>query len=78
MVAMTTYAAAPTEDLDPASDAPSDPNEPMSQVQAVRLRDLSRIAKVPFHDSLTKAQAQEQISELEKRCDQPRIKLYRS
>jgi hypothetical protein len=78
MVAMMAYATAPTADLDPASDTPSDPNEPMCEVQAVRLRELCALADEPFVGTLTKGQAREMIETLEKRFDQPSAKLYRS
>ena len=51
--------------LDPAFDLPPDPNEPMTEKQAVKLRELAAEADEPFDGNLTKRQAERRIAHLE-------------
>lgn len=51
--------------IDAAQDLPPDPREPMTDVQAVRLRELSERTGEPFDSELTMRQAQRRIEDLE-------------
>ncbi|MCC1493997.1 DUF3072 domain-containing protein [Cognatishimia sp. F0-27] len=51
--------------INAAADLPPDPREPMSEVQAVRLRSLSEETGEPFDGALTKRQAARRIAALE-------------
>ncbi|WP_417720398.1 DUF3072 domain-containing protein [Salipiger sp.] len=51
--------------IDAALDVPPDPRGPMTDVQAVRLRELAERAGVPVETDLTMRQAEHRIEELE-------------
>ncbi|KUF09690.1 DUF3072 domain-containing protein [Pseudoponticoccus marisrubri] len=51
--------------IDAAADLPPDPREPMSEVQAARLRELTDKLDEPFDMALTKRQAARRIAALE-------------
>ncbi|HBT00009.1 DUF3072 domain-containing protein [Salipiger marinus] len=53
--------------IDAAMDVPPDPREPMTEVQTVRLRELSEQTGEPFTEELTEWQAEQRIAELEGR-----------
>ena len=54
----------PTYQIDAAADLPPDPREPMTERQAVELRELSQQADEPFDAALTKRQAARRITAL--------------
>ncbi|EPX79729.1 DUF3072 domain-containing protein [Salipiger mucosus] len=51
--------------LDTAQDVPPDPREPMTDVQAARLRDLSDRTGESYDENLTMQEAERRIADLE-------------
>ncbi|SFD93624.1 DUF3072 domain-containing protein [Roseivivax sediminis] len=58
--------AQPTEaQLDPAHDLPDDPREPMTDVQAAQLRDLTDRTGEEFDMAMTQREAARRIAQLD-------------
>ena len=55
-------------DLDPEDALPDDPREPMTDVQAAQLRDLTEKTGTEYDESLTSGEAEERIADLARRA----------